>query len=299
MFDTQKGRPLTRPSHPSLTVVGRWAAVRRSAVFVSSALVLTVLCWPGQADAQESDDLRAKTQNPVGSLYSVPLENNFDFGAPNGGAYILNIQPVIPITVGGVNLINRVIIPIVSVQGFIEGLPDLPEGAPGDGATGLGDINYSLFLSPANPGKIIWGLGPSFGLRTATDAQLGSGKWTLGPTVVVLTQPKPWSMGVLLRQLWSYAGDPDRTDVSQFLVQPFVNYNLPGGWYLVSDPVITANWKAESGVWTVPLGAGFGKLFTIGSQPINSRILAFYNVARPEAAPDWALKFTIQLLFPK
>lgn len=70
-----------------------WAAVRRSAVFISSALLVAVLCWPGQADAQESDDLRAKTQNPVGSLYSVPLENNFDFGAPNGRAYILNIQP--------------------------------------------------------------------------------------------------------------------------------------------------------------------------------------------------------------
>jgi hypothetical protein len=262
-------------------------------------VVATVLLICATPLLAQEEDLRAKTQNPVGSLYSVPLENNFDFGAPDGGAYVLNIQPVIPITVGSVNLISRVIIPIASVQGFIEGLPGLPEGTPGDGATGLGDINYSLFLSPADPGKLIWGVGPSFGLRTATDPQLGSGKWTMGPTVVVLTQPKPWSMGVLLRQLWSYAGDPDRSDVSQFLVQPFVNYNLPGGWYLVSDPVITANWKSDSGVWTVPLGAGFGKLFAIGNQPINSRILAFYNVARPDAAPDWALKFTIQLLFPK
>ena len=89
-------------------------------------VILTGLCWPSQACAQEDKDLRAKTQNPVGSLYSVPLENNFDFGAPNGGAYILNIQPVIPITVGGVNLINRVIIPIASVQGFIEGLRGSP-----------------------------------------------------------------------------------------------------------------------------------------------------------------------------
>ncbi len=275
---------------------------RRTAAFLPTWVLFQVLpigASGAHAQEAEGEDLRAKTQNPVGSMYSVPLENNFDFGAPSGGAYILNIQPVIPIQVGGVNLISRVIIPIVSLEGFIEGLPGLPEGAPGDGATGLGDINSSLFLSPANPGQIIWGLGPSFGLRTATDAQLGSGKWTMGPTAVVLSQPKPWSVGVLLRQMWSYAGDPDRADVSQFLVQPFVNYNLPGGWYLVSDPTITANWKSETGVWTVPVGAGFGKMFRIGSQPINSRILAFYNVARPEAAPDWALKFTIQLLFPK
>ena len=31
---------------------------------------------------------------------------------------------------------------------------------------------------------------------------------------------------------------------------------------------------------------------------INSRVL-FYSVERPKAAPDWALRFTIQLLFPK
>jgi hypothetical protein len=30
--------------------------------------------------------------------------------------------------------------------------------------------------------------------------------------------------------------------VSQFLVQPFLDDNLPKGRYLVSSPIITANW---------------------------------------------------------
>ena len=33
------------------------------------------------ASADAAEDLRAKTQNPVGSLISVPFENNVDFEA--------------------------------------------------------------------------------------------------------------------------------------------------------------------------------------------------------------------------
>ena len=113
-------------------------------------------------------------------------------------------------------------------------------------------------------------------------------------------QPGWGTYGGLIRQLWSFAGDDDRPSVSQTLIEPFVNYNLPGGWYLISDPVITANWSAESGNrWTIPIGGGVGKLFKIGNQPINSRIEAYYNIERPDAAPDWQMVFTFQLLFPK
>ena len=101
------------------------------------------------ASADADEDLRAKTQNPVGSLISVPFENNVDFGAPNGTAYVLNFQPVVPVTVGTWNLINRPILPIAYVPGFIGGVPGLPSGSEGDGAFGLGDLNYSLFVSPA------------------------------------------------------------------------------------------------------------------------------------------------------
>ena len=133
---------------------------------------------------------------------------------------------MIPFTVGNWNLINRVIAPLISAPGGIVAPPAIPEGVPGSRVFGLGDINYSLFLSPARPGKVIWGVGPSLTLPTATDDQLGSRKWSAGPAVVLLTQPPPWSLGVLIGNLWSCAGDADRRDVNQFILQPFVNYNL-------------------------------------------------------------------------
>ena len=161
------------------------------------------------------------------------MKFTFDYGADNGEATILNVQPVIPITMGDWNLINRVIMPLIDTPGMVTGTPEIPNPVGGDGATGLGDINYTVFVSPAEPGKWIWGIGPSVMMNTASDDQLGSGKWSAGPSAVVLTQPKPWSIGLLGRQLWSFGGDSDRSVVSQLLLEPFINYNLSDGWYLL------------------------------------------------------------------
>jgi hypothetical protein len=246
------------------------------------------------------DDLAAKAQNPVGAMYSLPLKFTFDYGADNGEASFLNIQPVIPVTVGDWNLINRVIVPLIHTPGLVTGTPEIPNPVPGDGATGLGDINYTVFVSPAEPGKVIWGIGPSLTMDTASDDQLGSGKWSGGASVVLLVQPKWGTLGLLGRQLWSFAGDDNRADVNQFLLEPFINYNLDGGWYLITDMIITANWDADSSNrWTIPLGGGFGKMFAIGEQKMNTKFEVYYNVKKPTGAPDWTLGWTLQFLFPK
>ncbi|CTQ77521.1 transporter [Roseibium alexandrii] len=267
-------------------------------ILTRAAAALCLLTYTAQAQ-DGSADLAAKTQNPIASMISLPFENTFDFGAGNGDAWIMNVQPVIPVTVGNWNLVSRVIAPIADAPGGVQ-TPGNPNSIGSGRAFGLGDINYSLFVSPAEAGRFIWGVGPSVTLPTATDSRLGSAKLSMGPTAVVLTQPKPWSLGVLARQLWSVAGPDGRADVNQFMVQPFVNYNFGDGWYAFSDPPITANWEAESDqMWTVPAGAGVGKIFKLGNQPMNVRAGAFANVIKPDAAPDWYAKLTVQFLFPK
>ena len=271
-----------------------------SVLLVSLIILVGVTSVQGEEQGGGGGDLAAKTQNPVGAMYSLPFKFTFDYGAENGEASFLNIQPVIPVTIGDWNLINRVIMPLIDTPGMVTGTPEIPTPIQGDGATGLGDINYSVFLSPAEPGSVIWGVGPSIMMDTATDDQLGSGKWSAGPTAVILVQPKPWTLGLLGRQLWSYAGDSDRGDVSQLLLEPFINYNLDEGWYLISDMIITAKWEADSGnQWTVPVGGGFGKMFEIGSQKMNTKLEAYYNVENPDGAPDWSFGWTLQFLFPR
>ena len=220
---------------------------------LTAVLVVAGMLHARKAGASEDDtELAKKTQNPVADLISVPFQNNFNFntGSKDATVYILNVQPVIPIHLThDWNLITRTIMPIINQPSLFPG----PNSISGS-AWGLGDINPSLFLSPAKPGAVIWGAGPTFTIPTATDSKLGSGKFSLGPTAVALTIQGPWVFGALINNQWSVAGWGDK-DVNQMLLNPFVNFNLPGGWYLTSSPIITANWEADSGdKWIVPVG---------------------------------------------
>ena len=262
-------------------------------IFCFSLLLLAV---PSSALAQDSDsDLAAKTQNPIADLISLPLQNNFNFGfGPDDDLqYTLNVQPVIPTKITErFNLINRVIAPVVY----------LPEVVPGTGSEfGLGDIVYQGFFAPSNDeSPVMWGVGPVLSFPSATEDVLGSEKWSAGPTAVLVAQPKPWVIGFTTYNIWSFEGDSDRDDVNFFLFQYFVNYNLPSGWYITSAPINTANWEADSSDrWTVPLGAGAGKVIRFGKLPVNTSLQGYYNVEHPEDAADWQLRFQVQFLFPK
>ncbi len=72
------------------------------------------------------------------------------------------------------------------------------------------------------------------------------------------------------------------------------------GWYVTSSPIITANWEAASGQqWTLPLGAGFGKVHHIGKLPTDFQIQAFYNAVKPDFGADWQLRLQVKALIPK
>jgi hypothetical protein len=239
-------------------------------------------------------DLAKATQNPVSDLISVPFQNNMNFrvGPDEELMNVLNIKPAWPFSVNeDWNLITRTILPIISHPGF---------GPDDNGTTGLGDVIFRAFLSPSESGELIWGAGPVFSLPLATEDVLGSEKWGVGPTAVALTVNGPWVYGALFQSIWSFAGEDDRADVNEMLLQPFVNFNMPGGWYLVSSPVITANWKADSDdTWTLPVGGGVGKIFRIGELPLKGTIQGYYNLERPEYAAESTLRLQLQFLFPK
>jgi hypothetical protein len=151
------------------------------------------------------------------------------------------------ITVGDWNIISRTIAPLIYLPSLTTGPSEITEQSLFSGSHfGLGDINQSFYFSPAKATEVIWGIGPSFNLPTATATPLGSAKFSMGPAAVALVMPKPWVIGTLARQLWSVAGPSNRPNVSQFLLQPFVNYNMGEGWYLVNSPIITANWEAPT-----------------------------------------------------
>jgi len=263
---------------------------------IAGFVVLTAAGLCHRAVAQAStQDLAAAAQNPVAAMYSLPFQNNIYGGVGpkhDATANVLKIQPVIPITVGDWNIISRTIAPLIYLPSLTTSPSEITEQSLFSGSHfGLGDVNQSFYFLPANATGLIWGVGPSFNLPTATATPLGSAKFSMGPAAVALVMPKPWVIGTLARQLWSVAGSSDRPNVSQFLLQPFANYNMAEGWYLVSSPLITANWEAPTNKWAFPIGAGIGKIFRIGEQPINASLQAFDYVKSPTSGPRWTLRF--------
>lgn len=245
---------------------------------------------PSIGAAQESNaELAGAAANPLADLISLPFQNNTNFGIGpfDRTSNVLNIQPVIPLFGGRV--ITRTIVPIVSI-------PDV-SSETGTLSSGLGDILATAFYSPPSSG-VVWGIGPVLSLPTGGEMR-GSQKWGLGPSVVLVATPASWTLGVLANNVWSIGGDSEADDVNQGLLQYFAVYTMPGGWYVNSAPIITANWEAEEGQeWTVPFGAGAGKVFRIGKLPINSQVGAYYNVVKPDSGPDWQFRVQVQLLFP-
>jgi hypothetical protein len=267
--------------------------------WLTSAVLGTALVAVAPAHAEMSAEELAKlAQNPVGNLISVPFQNNtnFNVGPLDGTQNILNIQPVYPIEVNpDGNIISRTIMPLIWQPGF----------SAGQGTEfGLGDIQLSAFLSPSKPTAegIIWGAGAIVQMPTNTDARLGNKNWGLGPTAVVLRikHGDPWVYGVLANNVWSLSSDERGGAYSNGLLQPFVNYNFKEGFYLTSAPIMTVNWKADSGQqWTVPLGGGVGKIFHLGRLPVNTQLSAYYNVVHPDDGANWQLRAQMQLMFPK
>lgn len=243
---------------------------------------------PGKAAA-----LAKASQNPVASLIQVPFENNANFNAgPDDKVLnVMDIKPVIPVSLNkDWNLINRAIMPIISQPGV--------DGTPMGRKNGLGDTTYQAFLSPAKPGKWIWGVGPQIQIPTHTDSRLGNNRWGAGPAAVVLTMPGHWVIGTLASQMWDITSS-GHDDISMFVLQPFVNYNFGKGWYVTSAPVMTANWEAKGEQWTVPLGGGFGRVMHIGKQAMNFKAAVYGNVIKPDQGSDYNVQLTATFMFPK
>jgi hypothetical protein len=265
--------------------------IRGVAKFVASALCLL---FSPIAHAQDAE-LAKKLSNPIADLISIPFQFNYnDKIGPqeNGRQSYLNVQPVIPISLNADwNVISRTILPIVNQNDI----------APGAGHQfGLGDTVQSLFLSPKapGPGGIIWGVGPALQFPTATDGLLGSGKYSAGPTGVMLWQSNGWTYGVLANHLWSYAGDSDRNNVSSTFIQPFVAYTTKDAWTFALNTESTYNWVTDK--WSVPINGTISKLVRFGKLPVQIGGGLRYWAASPDNAGPKGLgyRFSVTILLP-
>jgi hypothetical protein len=244
-----------------------------------------------QAPAEDAQALAKKLANPISSLISVPFQNNFDYGMgadKHGFRYTMNFQPVIPFALAkDWNLISRTIVPVIAQHNVVGTSTQF----------GLGDTIQSFFFSPNKSEPFIWGVGPVLLIPTGTDEVLGTQKFGIGPTVVVLKQKKNWTVGFLFNHIWSVAGKESRADVSSTFLQPFISYTTKTAWTFTFNTESTYDWTAKS--WGVPIHAQVTKLVKFGKQPVSLGGGLICWATSPAGGPRWCgFRLIFTPLFP-
>lgn len=243
--------------------------------------------------AVSAEELAKKLSNPVASLISVPFQNNTDVGIGplNGTKNTMNLQPVVPLSLSkSLNLITRVILPIVTQRDIT--------GA-GQTQSGLSDVVASAFVSPKEAKNgLTWGVGPAMLIPTASNNFLGGQKWGFGPTALVLKQTHGWTIGGLMNQIWSFAGDKNRNDISQLFLQPFLTYNWKSGAGIGMSGEITQNWmNNKTGAYIIPTISGVTK---IGTQTVQLTIGPRIQLAAQDGnKAAMGIRAAVTFVFPK
>jgi hypothetical protein len=219
-------------------------------------------------------------------MVSIPI--NYNLSIKNYNTNVVNFQPVIPVELSEKwLLVTRTIVPFMNVptqSGY---------------KNGVGNVTFLGALTPAKQGDFTWGAGPAIMLPTGVKG-LGFEKFSVGPSVIALKQNNGFTYGLLLQNFFSVAGPSDVEDVNYLYTQVILSKNLKNGWYIYSSPIITADWNATSGEqWTIPLGAGAGKLITHNKYlPINLKAGVFKYVASP-TDDDWLIQVQATFILKK
>lgn len=260
-------------------------------------LVGSMLLWP---ESGLSVEVNALPQDNPETLFVLPIEMDFDYGADNGNAIITRLLPVnsIPLK-DNWRLVNVAMINIADAPGGVPGMPGNPDSASGPNVFGLGDFTDALFISRNRPNGLAWGVGPIIALPIASDERLGSGKLSAGPAFRLAYDSGSWHVGFLAGNLKSFAGDANRADVNQLMIRGLIRLKLNKQWFLKYSPIITANWDAEADQrWLIPLGGGVGKNFKLFSKPASFSLEAYSNVVKPDGAPNSVFRIAFTLPIP-
>lgn len=237
------------------------------------------------------DELARKVSNPASFMISVPVHSNFDFGRWADGrvqSFSLDVEPVIPIALNADwNLISHTDFPIAYSN---------PAGS-GDRDFGLGDIAQNLSFTPSTHGALIWAVGPKFSFPTATREEFGSGKFSIGPSGLLLLQAGHFTVGTSASHMWSVLGPSDREDVSQTEVQPFIAWHFDGGRTILANIDASYDWTADE--WNLPVAVSYSKIVKLGDQTVSLSLGAKYWLEGPKDGPEWGLTAGVTFPFPQ
>jgi hypothetical protein len=201
-----------------------------------------------------SEDVK-EANNPLSTKVSVNLQNYYVGSlseAPDTTADTFLLRVSTPFW----RILPRFTLPVQTLN------------TPTSSTSGLGDFNAFVTYLFTNPGsKVELGAGPLYVAPTASHDALGAGKHQLGGALIFLASEGPLLLGSLLQYQASVAGDADRPNTSVLIPQVFCILQIGGGFYLRSSP--TAMFNLKAGDYSVPIGAGVGKVALVGTSVVN------------------------------
>jgi len=201
------------------------------------AALLSILSSP--ALSQDAESLVREAKNPFADVANLQFIYDATLDSRNPAAQTVTFQPLIPFEVSPTwSIITRTILPFI----------DQPGTATGEGRThGVGDTQFSAFLSPTRTGSLVWGVGPVLQLPTVNQMQLQpeinytfkrdpNGYLTFSPTITANWQASGngrWTVPVSL-------------GIGQLVKLGAQALNLQAtAYYNVAAPAGTAPWTLE------------------------------------------------------
>ena len=237
-----------------------------------------------------SKDAKAQNSFLINPVMSLQLTENWK----------AIVRPVIPIN--SFNTVDNVNLSLISPGGVT--------GIDRDRETGLGDIILWTAFSKQYTPPVVWGFGPTIMLDTASDDQLGTGKYSAGPMALLFSITDNWILGTVAQHFWSFAGDDDftvntgggpvrvdRPDVNLTDVQYVIRYRLSQKSNIGIAPNIRYNWETDQ--LNFPIGIGGDTLVMLGPLPVKIGLEGYYYVERDEDfGPEWQLRFLFIPVIP-
>lgn len=175
--------------------------------------------------------------------------------------------------------------------------PVLKEDGNWKGANfGIGDLNFDLDFAASYKSGYLWALGVNGKIPMGTRKALTSGRWGLGPELVLgHISEKFVAAGLFAHQIDVGGWKGESTNVSE--VNPIFAYMPGGGWSINSNSVATYNHRSNE--WTVPINAGIFKTVQWGNTPVQLGAEINYFVNQPDDfGPDWQISFNITPVLP-
>lgn len=240
-----------------------------------------------------ADEVARSLANPNTPLATLTVKNQFRTfkgdlpRADQQDGVTMLLQPSFPFAVGdeGDVVFWRPALPVLISQ-------PVPEATGGfDQKTDLGDFAFDLGLGSTSKSGRLSAYGIVSSLPTATDPDLSSKSWTLGPEFL-LAQFETWGVyGIFPNHQWDVAGWSDRS-VSLTSTQAFLTFLPGGGWNVGTTPLITYDWQGSN--WTVPVNLTVGRTIVLGKTPIRIGFEVNYYVETPETfGPEWMIGLNV------